>query len=115
MLKRDTDGHTRFKDHLFVGLDEDIETVGVTIFSPALREQSFLARKQEYLRNVESVIGLKRGLLSEVEAVERTAKEITSSEGEYSLTVIDIQNMWNDAVFEACRLCGILGLSLIHI
>lgn len=109
MLKKDRDGKRNFSDHLFVGLDDDPENVGVTIFSPNLREQSFLARKQEYLRNVESVIGLKRGLLSEVEAQERTAKEITSSEGDYNLTVIDFQGMWERAVQEAVRLCGVLG------
>ena len=109
MLTKDAKGNKVFKDHTFVGLDEDPETVGVTIFSPALREQSFLARKQEYLRNVENVIGLKRGLLSEVEAAERTATEITSSEGEYNLTVIDFQQMWEKTVKEAVRVCGILG------
>lgn len=109
MLSRDAQGNRVFKDHTFVGLNEDPETVGVTIFSPELREQSFLARKQEYLRNVENIIGLKRGLLSEVEAVERTAREITSSEGEYNLTIIDFQQMWERAVREALRLCGILG------
>lgn len=106
MLTKDARGNKVFKDHTFVGLDEDPETVGVTIFSPALREQSFLARKQEYLRNVENVIGLKRGLLSEVEAAERTATEITSSEGEYNLTVIDFQQMWEKTVREAVRVCG---------
>lgn len=109
MLKKDSNGKRSFRDHLFVGLDEDPETVGVTIFSPQLREQSFLARKQEYLRNVENIIGLKRGLLSEVEAAERTATEITSSEGEYNLTVIGLQQMWEKAVREAIRLCGVLG------
>ncbi len=109
LLKKNRDGKRDFSDHLFVGLDDAPEDVGVTIFSPALREQSFLARKQEYLRNVESVIGLKRGLLSEVEAQERTAKEITSSEGDYNLTVIDFQQMWEKAVREAVRLCGVLG------
>lgn len=109
LLRKGRDGERRFEDHLFVGLDDDPDSVGVTIFSPALREQSFLSRKQEYLRNVESVIGLKRGLLSEVEAVERTAKEITSSEGDYNLTIIDFQEMWDDAVKEAVRLCGVLG------
>lgn len=109
MLKQREDGRRVFNDHVFTGLDEDVETVGVNIFSPAFREQSFLARKTEYLRNVESVIGLKRGLLSEVEAAERTAKEITSSEGDYNLTIIDFQNAWEDAVKEAARICGILG------
>lgn len=110
MMTRDPEtGKRRFTDHIFVGLDDDIDNVGVTIFSPELREQSFLARKQEYLRNVENVVGLKRGLLSEVEAAERTATEITSSAGDYNLTIIDFQKMWESAVKEAVRLCGILG------
>lgn len=114
MLKKDERGQRKFKDHLFVGLDEDVDTVGVTIFSPALREQSFLARKTEYLRNVENVIGLKRGLLSEVEAAERTATEVTSSAGDYNLTIIDFQNMWGAALRETVRLCGTLG-ELYHV
>lgn len=109
MLQKDERGQKVLKDNIFVGLDEDSDTTGVTIFSPALREASFLARKQEYLRNVENIIGLKRGLLSEVEAAERTATEITSSAGEYNLTIIDFQRKWEDTVKEAMRVCGILG------
>lgn len=109
MFKKDKHGRPILEDNVFVGLDDDQQTVGITSFSPALREQSFLARKQEYLRNVENVIGLKRGLLSEVEAAERTATEITSSEGEYNLTVIDFQQMWEKTVRETMRVCGILG------
>ena len=71
-------------------------------------------RKREYLRNVETIIGLKRGLLSEVEAEDRTATEVTSSEGDYNLTIIDFQQMWENALREAVRLCGVLG-QLYHI
>lgn len=109
MLKKDKSGNAELVDNVFVGLDEDPDTVGITIFSPTLREQSFSARKQEYLRNVENVIGLKRGLLSEVEAAERTATEITSSAGEYNLTIIDFQRMWETTIREAMRVCSILG------
>lgn len=109
MFRRDEDGNRVFTDHIFVGINESPEDIGVTIFSPALREASFLARKTEYLRNCENIIGLKRGLLSEVEAAARTAKEITSSEGDYNLTIVDFQNAWEEAVREAVRLCGILG------
>jgi len=109
MFGKDKDGKSVLADNVFVGLDEDPENVGFNIFSPQLREASFLARKQEYLRNVENVIGLKRGLLSEVEAAERTATEITSSAGEYNLSIIDFQRMWEKAVKEAMRVCGILG------
>lgn len=109
LLSKDTDGNKSLKDNIFVGLDEDPESTGITIFSPTLREASYLARKQEYLRAVESVIGLKRGLLSEVEAAERTATEITSSAGEYNLTIIDLQDMWRKAVLDTVQLCGVLG------
>ncbi len=102
-------GERILPSNVFVALDGDPETVGFNIFSPQLREASFLARKQEYLRNVENVIGLKRGLLSEVEAAERTATEITSSAGEYNLTIIDFQKMWEKAAREALQLCGVLG------
>lgn len=96
-------------DHIFVGLDEDPETVGITVFSPQLREQSFLARKQEYLRNVESVIGLKRGLLSDANVEDRTATEITASSAEHNLTVMDFQEMWALAVRDTAALCAVLA------
>lgn len=96
-------------EHLFVGLDEDPETVGLTIFAPQLREQSFLARKQEYLRNVESVVGLKRGMLSDANMDERTATEIAASQADYSLTVMDFQAMWAGAVEKTMVLCGRLA------
>ena len=96
-------------DSVFVGLDEDPETVGINIFSPALREQSYLARKQEYLRNVESVVGLKRGMLSDANVEERTATEISASNADYCLTVMDFQSMWQDAVTEAVELCTVLA------
>lgn len=109
MQKDPTTGRRMFKDHIFTGLDDDPETTGVTIFSPELRHESFLARKQEYLRNIESMIGLKRGILSDVEQVEKTATEITSSAGDYNLTIVDFQRMWENAVKEALRVCSILG------
>lgn len=108
MLRIGEDGKT-LKDDIFVGLDEEPDNVGINIFSPALREQSFLARKLEYLRNVESVIGLKRGLLSEVEAMDKTATEVTSSAGDYNLTIIDFQAMWERALKDTIVLCGKLG------
>lgn len=109
MLETDSKGRKKLNDKLFVAVDDDVDTVGVTVFSPALREASYLARKQEYLRNMESLIGLKRGILSEVEAVERTATEITSSEGDYDLTIQDFQQMWEDAVRELLATCDRLG------
>ena len=110
MLKKGKDGRQTLSDHVFSSIDGNgIDSVGVTIFSPTLRIDAFDTRKQSYLRSVENIIGLKRGLLSEVEAVERTATEITSSAGDYNLTITDFQQMWENAVREALRVCGILG------
>jgi len=99
----------QLKDDLFVTLDEDPETVGITVFSPQLRQEAFLQRKQEYLRNVETIIGLKRGLLSDANMDERTATEIAASQAEHNLTVMDFQGMWEKAAREAVRLCRILA------
>ena len=103
------DGENGLQDHLFVGLDEDPERVGLTIFSPQLREQSYLARKQEYLRNVESLIGLKRGMLSDSNELDRTATEITASTAEFSLTVLEFQVMWQQALEKVMALCEIFA------
>jgi A118 family predicted phage portal protein len=109
MVTKDSMGRKKLADDFYIGVDDDPESVGVTIFSPALREQSYLARKQEYLRNIENLIGLKRGLLSEVEAAERTATEVTSSMGDYSLTIQDFQQMWEDMLKELLPTCLTLG------
>ena len=99
------DENLQLTEQLFVGLDEDPQQVGFHIFAPQLRQQSFLERKQEYLRNVETVIGLKRGMLADVNASQRTATEISASEGEYNLTVLDFQRMWQQALTELLSLC----------
>lgn len=109
MLSHTPDGKQALTDTLFVGLDDDPSAVGVTVFSPALREASYLARKQDILRSVETLIGLKRGILSEVEATERTATEITSSAGDYNLTILDFQSEWTKSVRELMQICAALG------
>lgn len=99
----------KLTDSVFVGLDEDPERLGITLFSPQLREQSYLARKQEYLRNIESLIGIKRGLLCDANLDQRTATEISASQTEHGLTVLDFQNMWSAAVEETMVLCAALA------
>ncbi len=99
----------KLDSHLFVGLDDDPEQVGITVFSPKLREESYLARKQEYLRNVESIVGLKRGMLSNADNDLRTATEISSSAGDYNLTVMEFQRMWEQALQKTMALCGHLA------
>ena len=109
ILSRDMLRDGTLQDHLFVGLDEDPEAVGMTVFSPALRVDAYLARKQEYLRNVESLIGMRRGMLSDANMEERTATEITSSAGDFNLTVMEFQKMWEEAQRKTLDLCGKLA------
>lgn len=109
ILSRDMLRDGQLQDHLFVGLDEDPEAVGMTVYSPQLRYEAYLARKQEYLRNVESMLGMRRGMLSDANMEERTATEITSSAGDFNLTVIELQHMWQEAQKKTLALCGKLA------
>lgn len=104
VVSRDMLRGGQLQDELFVALDESPENTGITVFAPPLREESYLARQQAYLRSLEHVIGLKRGLLSQVEAEDRTATEITSSEGEYMTLILDLRK----AVDEAAQKCAAL-------
>lgn len=104
VVSRDMLRDNQLQDSLFVGLDESPESVGITVFSPELREGSYLNRQQAYLRALENLVGLKRGLLSQVEAVDRTATEITSSEGEYMGLIRELQGVWQDAAEQAAVL-----------
>lgn len=99
----------QLQDNLFIGLDEDPERLGLQIFSPQLREKSFLERKQEYLRNLESVLSIKRGMLCDANLDQRTATEISASETEHALTVMDFQKMWESGLHRAAQLCATLG------
>lgn len=104
VVSRDLLSAGQLKDDVFVALDESPEAVGITVFAPQLREGSYLNRQQAYLRSLENIIGLKRGLLSQVEAVDRTATEITSSEGEYMTAILELRSSWEAAAKKAAQL-----------
>ena len=108
VVSRDMLDRGQLADELFVALDESPDAVGITVFAPELRHRAYLERQQAYLRAIENVIGLKRGLLSEVEAADRTATEITSSEGEYMTTVLELRRAWEQAARKAVALCAAL-------
>ena len=110
-LNGQTLGRRALQDDLFVGLPDDPANVGVTVYSPTLREGSYLARKQDLLRGCESLLGLRRGILSEVEtpAEPRTATEIAATSVDYDLTIRDLQSAWTDTVQQAMALCSALG------
>ena len=109
LLRTDAAGRRGLRDDLFVGLPDDPANVGVTVYSPALREQSYLNRKQDILRSIENVLGMKRGLLSEAADTERTAAEIAATGADYDLTIRELQRTWEAAARQAMALCAALG------
>lgn len=110
-VRRDSAGRAvkRLQDTVFTALDEAPEEVPITVFSPQLRHESYLARKRDALRSIESLIGLARGTLSDVEQTQRTATEIADSRAEYALTAQDYQEVWQKALEEGLKLAGWLG------
>lgn len=104
VVSRDLLDAGQLKDTVFVALDESPETVGITVFSPELRQKSYLERQQAYLHSVENIIGLRRGLLGQVEEIDRTATEITCSEGDYMATLRGLRQVWQAAAEKASRL-----------
>ena len=47
--------------------------------------------------------------MSDAEAVSKTATEINSSAGDYSLSIIDFQHLWYDTLQDALRLADQIG------
>lgn len=44
------------------------------------------------MKAIENLLGIKRGILSDAEVVSKTATEINSSAGDYSLSIMDFQH-----------------------
>ena len=108
-ILRTHNGKKSLTDDVFVGLDGNEQSVGITPFAPALRNESYEARRQTYLKAIENLLGIKRGILSDAEAVSKTATEINSSAGDYSLSIIDFQHLYYDALQAALRLGNQIG------
>ena len=110
LLRPDAAGNRALRDDLFVGVPDDPAAVGVTVYSPTLRVESYLARKQDLLRGCESLLGLRRGILSETQAVEpRTATEVAATAVDYDLTIRELQGAWERCVGELMDICRALG------
>ena len=109
MLKTGRDGRRTLDDSVFVALKDIHSDLAPTAFTPQLRDEPYERREQKYLRAIENQIGLKRGMLSNAQEVEKTATEIASTAGDYNLSLLDLQQVWFDAVREYLTLCDTLG------
>ena len=109
MLKVGRDGRRTLDDSVFVAMKDVHGDMVPFAFPPQLRDEPYERREQKYLRAIENQIGLKRGMLSNAQEVEKTATEIASTAGDYNLSLIDLQQVWFDAVREYLTLCDTLG------
>jgi A118 family predicted phage portal protein len=103
------DGRRVLYDKIFTTVDRNTDDVGITEYSPEIREQSYLNYKRELLRNIENLIGLKHGLLADVSEEQKTATEITDSKGDYASTITEIEDMWTGTVRAAVELSEALS------
>ena len=109
MLKTGRDGRRTLDDSVFVALKDIHSDLAPTAFTPQLRDEPYERREQKYLRAIENQIGLKRGMLSDAQEVEKTAFEVASTAGDYNLSLLDLQQVWVDGVREYLTLCDTLG------
>ena len=109
MLKVGRDGRRTLDDSVFVAMKDVHGDMVPFAFTPQLRDEPYERREQKYLRAIENQIGLKRGMLSNAQEVEKTATEIASTAGDYNLSLIDLQQVWFAAVREYLTLCDTLG------
>ena len=109
MLKTGRDGRRTLDDSVFVALKDIHSDLAPTAFTPQLRDEPYERREQKYLRAIETQIGLKRGMLSDAQEVEKTAFEVASTAGDYNLSLLDLQQVWFDGVREYLTLCDTLG------
>ncbi len=90
-------------------LEGDPESIGIEVYNPTPNQEPLEARANQNMRDIENILGLRRGLLSHVETDDKTAAAVLTTSGRYSLTVKDFQLMWADAVRETVRVCDLLG------
>ena len=109
MLKTGRDGRRTLDDSVFVALKDIHSDLAPTAFTPQLRDEPYERREQKYLRAIENQIGLKRGMLSDAQEVEKTAFEVASTAGDYNLSLLDLQQVWFDGVREHLTLCVTMG------
>lgn len=90
-------------------IDGDSDSTGLTLYNPTPNQVPLESRANQNMRDIENIIGLRRGILSSVENEDKTATEVITSSGRYALTIHDFQVMWSTAVQETVRTCNILG------
>lgn len=77
------------------------------VFNPAFRDSSLLNGLNNILRNVERLVGLASGTISDVDNVARTATELNIMRVRTASTVIDNQKALEEALSDVIRTIGV--------
>lgn len=97
-------------ERLFRAHDIDLGQSGgnfLTVFSPALRDQSLFNGFNNIVRRIEFNCGLAYGTISDPNNVERTAQEIRSGKQRSYAAVRDLQRSLEQALEDLCRVMDI--------
>lgn len=81
----------------------------VTLYSPTPKQTELEARMNQHLRNIENLLGFRRGQFSNADIEEKTATEILTTSARFALTVKSLQDVWEDTVNEFVRVVATLG------
>ena len=108
VLERDENGKVDIPKYA-MSLNEAPENVGVHTYNPTPNQEQLEARANQILRNIENIIGLRRGVLSHVESDDRTATEVQASSARYALLIANLQKAWEATINEVLAVCDTLG------
>lgn len=110
IMRRDENGDVLdVPEYIVPIVDDEPASAGLTVYNPAPNQAQLEARMHQHLRDIENIVGLRRGVLSGVEAAERTATEVAATSARYAMTVAGLCGMWRRAVADTARLCDTLG------
>lgn len=90
-------------------IDDEPAKAGLTVYNPVPNQAALEARSLQHLRDIENIVGLRRGMLAGMEQAERTATEVQASSARWAMTVADFCSMWKTAVDEVLKTCDVLG------
>lgn len=96
----------KLNKRLFRAVDLGTST-NYDVFNPAFRDSSLLSGLNNILRNVERLVGLASGTMSDVDNVARTATELNIMRVRTASTIIDNQKALEEALSDVIRTIGV--------
>lgn len=95
--------------YITAAIDDNIKEVGMTLYNPAPNQTQLESRENQIKRNIEDLINMYRGFLSNVENMDRTATEVETSMAKAANTISALQGMWAPVITDTLSLCSKLA------